>query len=235
MDIAQQNQPQEKPAQSTWSALLNPFRDIFVKRDYGQVLIAMAVGVGLPRWAGAMLAADGIRIFEGATGPFVVVYWLLVFLYGLSSMGMAMLEVLAIGYVFDALRKLQPTKLNGQMNIRWWGSLIFGIMLLIMMPVILAPNMLAQLNGKDIVSYLADNKYQIAWVVTVILAPMVIIGGVSFARDGMVGTSTANQPQTIKTKSGKPQTAVDAKLEAQRAARRARRQARKAKQQGQQP
>lgn len=177
-----------------WKSIFTPISEAIRTRDWGQILIFMAVAVGLPRWAGAMLSADGLRVYEGSTGPLGYLYWFLVILFGLSSFGMAMLEVFAIGYVFDALRARKPFTTSGKWDIRWWGSLIFGIVLLIMMPVILAPNMLANLNHKDIVTYLADPAQQGFWIVTVILAPTIIIGGVSFARDGMVGTTNADKP-----------------------------------------
>lgn len=171
---------------SQWG-IWTPFRRAWLSKDYGQLIIWMAVGVGIPRWTGAMFAADGIRFTEQSEGILHALYILFITLYGLSGLGMAILEVLAIGYVFDALRVMKPrTAKSNKINTRWWGSLLFAAALLILMPVILGPHMLAQLTGVDIITFLETRVMQGAWILSVILVPMVIIGGVSFARAGLV-------------------------------------------------
>jgi len=172
------------------SAITTPFRKAWLSKDYGQLIIWMAVGVGIPRWAGAMFAADGIRFTAQSSGLMYGLYVLFVSMYGLSGFAMAILEVLAIGYVFDALRVMKPKTPKGRINIRWWGSLGFAIGLLFLMPIILAPHMLAQLTGVDIITFLQTRELQSIWIISVILVPMVIIGGVSFARAGLVGDTT---------------------------------------------
>lgn len=148
------------------------------KQDYGQLLIFMAIIVGMPRWIGAMMGADGVLITGWIDDMFKL-------LYGVSGFGMAVLEVLSIGYIFAGLRG-QPA-FNGKIpNVKFWGAGIFGILVLLLIPLILVPYMVAQLNGQVLGTALQEMNIQWQWITAVVLAPLIIIGGVAFTRSGIM-------------------------------------------------
>ncbi|KKK60430.1 hypothetical protein LCGC14_3024430, partial [marine sediment metagenome] len=148
------------------------------KQDYGQLLIFMAIIVGMPRWIGAMMGADGVFITGWLDDMFKI-------LYGISGLGMSVLEVLAIGYIFAGLRG-QPA-FNGRIpNVKFWGAGFFGILVIVLIPLILVPFMLAQLNGQELGNALQEMQIQWQWILAVVLAPLIIIGGVAFTRSGIM-------------------------------------------------
>lgn len=148
------------------------------KQDYGSLIIFMAIAVGLPRWAGAMMAADGIQIIGWLSDVFKMAY-------GISGLGMAVLEVISIGYIFESIRSTNA--FNGKIpNLKFWGSVVFGLIILALIPLILTPYMSAQINQQALTVVLADMGLSLTWLVAVVIAPLVIIGGVSFARAGLM-------------------------------------------------
>ena len=160
------------------------------KQDYGQLLIFMAIIVGMPRWIGAMMGADGVFITGWLDDMFKL-------LYGISGLGMAVLEVLSIGYIFAGLRG-QPA-FNGKIpNVKFWGAGLFGILILALIPLILVPFMLAQLNGQELGNALQEMQIQWQWITAVVLAPLIIIGGVAFTRSGIMDLEV---PETKKERS----------------------------------
>lgn len=148
------------------------------KQDYGQLMIFMAIAVGLPRWAGAMMGADGIELTGWLADVFKIAY-------GVSGLGMAVLEVLAIGYIFASIRS-QPMFQNRKPNLKFWGSAIFGFLILALIPAILTPFMFAQIGEQSLLASLDELGITWAWLLSVVLAPLLIIGGVAFAREGLM-------------------------------------------------
>jgi len=147
-------------------------------QDYGQLMIFMAIAVGLPRWAGAMMSADGIEIVGWLADVFKIAN-------GLSGLGMAVLEVLSIGYIFAGVRS-QSAFVNRRPNVKFWGSVFFGILILALIPVILTPFMLSQLRNSELVGVLTEFNVEWQWILSVVVAPLLIIGGVAFAREGLM-------------------------------------------------
>ena len=163
------------------------------KLSYSQVLMISAIAVGAPRWMGAMLEVDVNNL---AT-------WIPRLLNSLnivSGLGMGLLEVLAIGYMLDTLRGLKPfsnTKKGRKMNIRFWGSLFFAVGILFLTPAILSPYLVAKMNAENIATTLALRSIQFAWSFAVVVVPIFIVGGVAFARDGIVAATLSENQRDV--------------------------------------
>jgi hypothetical protein len=169
--------------------------------DLGRVLLWSAVIVEAPRWAGAMLAAD-LRDVSG---------WLSSALNTgntLSGIAMGVVNVVATAYLLDALRRERPVvtvyrhrprdsrrgvgdaRLTlARPNWRFYGILVFVVGLLGITPFVLAPFMVSRMTGDPLAVVLRTGLEQYAWAVTVVLAPIFVIGGVSFAQPGLVTIS----------------------------------------------
>ena len=154
--------------------------------DMGRALLWSAMIVSAPRWAGAMLAAD-----VGHVDNWISV--MLNILNVVSGLGMGVVEVLATAYLLDALRRLRPTitrrRKGGNVevtNYQYWGTLGFVIGLMVLTPFVLAPYMVARISSQDVATVLGTQGWQYIWAVTVILTPVFVVGGVSFAQPGLV-------------------------------------------------
>lgn len=159
--------------------------------DLGRVLLWSAVIVEAPRWAGAMLAAD-LRDVNG---------WLSSALNTgntVSGVAMGLVNVVATAYMLDALRRERPTVTvhrKGQaVEKRSWrfaGLLVFIVGLLLLTPFVLAPFMVSRMTGSPLEAVLGTAGWQYVWATTVVLAPIFVIGGVSFAQPGLVSIAAA--------------------------------------------
>lgn len=154
--------------------------------DLGRVLLWSAVLVEAPRWAGSMLAAD----VEQVTGALSV---LLNGLNTLSGLAMGFVNVIATAYILDALRREKPTLTvtrKGQAvekrNLRFTWLAGFGFGLLALTPLVLAPFVVSRMTGDTMATVLATRFWQFAWATAVIVSPIFVIGGVSFAQPGLV-------------------------------------------------
>lgn len=144
----------------------------------GNILLWSAIAVGAPRWAGAMLAADVGSISPGLSQ-------LLHVLNTISGLAMGPLEVLAMAFMLDSLRKQKPTY-RDKVNFRWWGVLGFSVGLLALTPAILAPYIVSRINSTGISGVVTTTGWQFAWSIAVTLAPVFIVGGVAFAQAGII-------------------------------------------------
>lgn len=170
-----------------------------MKRDYGNALLIAAIAVGAPRWAGAMLAAD----IGEVTGN---VSTLLNGLNIISGLAMGPLEVLAMAYMFDGLRKQRPTysqRGRTKINWKWWGVLFFALGSLALTPAILAPFIVSRMNNVGMVGVLTAATWQFLWSIVLTLAPIFVVGGVAFARTGLVSVVATSQVAS-KTKQQYP-------------------------------
>jgi len=166
-----------------------------MKRDYGNILLWSAVLVGAPRWAGAMLSAD-VGTVTGGIAQFLNV------LNVISGLAMGLLEVLVMAYMLDSLRKNRPTTMSRgkkRINWKWWGVLLFSLGLLILTPAILAPYIVSRMNEGGIVGILPAIPVQLLWSVGVTLAPLFVVGGVAFARAGLVQTGEVTKVRYPRT------------------------------------
>ena len=160
-----------------------------MKKDYGNALLIAAIAVGAPRWAGAMLAADIGEVTGGVST-------LLNGLNIISGLAMGPLEVLAMAYMFDSLRKHRPTSAHRgrrRINWKWWGVLLFAIGSLALTPTILAPFIVSRMNDVGMVGVLTITTSQLLWSIAVTLAPLFVVGGVAFARAGLVSVAATSQ------------------------------------------
>jgi hypothetical protein len=170
--------------------------------DLGQVLLWSAVLVEAPRWAGAMLAADlkdvnGVLSSALNTGNTI------------SGVAMGLVNVVATAYMLDALRRERPVitvhRKAGNFdkaNWRFYGMLIFVIGLLVLTPFVLAPFMVSRMTGLALETVLGTAMWQFIWSTTVVLAPIFVIGGVSFAQPGLVRIS--DQSPVVGNQSEEP-------------------------------
>lgn len=155
--------------------------------DLGRVLLWSAVIVEAPRWAGAMLAADLEEINS----------WLSTALNTgntLAGVAMGLVNVVATAYMLDALRRERPVitvRRQGQTvdrpSWRFYGMLVFVVGLLLLTPFVLAPFMVSRMTGEALEAVLGTMPWRYVWATTVVLAPIFVIGGVSFAQPGLVG------------------------------------------------
>lgn len=164
-----------------------------MKKDYGNTLLIAAIAVGAPRWAGAMLAAD-VGTVTGALTDLLHIFNVI------SGLAMGPLEVLAVAYMLDALRQNRPTIIargKTKLNWRWIGTLIFVIGLLVLTPLILSPFIVSRMNSAGMVDVLVASWSQFLWSIAVTLAPVFIVGGVAFARVGLVSVSATSASQNV--------------------------------------
>jgi len=171
-----------------------------MKRYYGQILLISAVLVGAPRWAGAFLFADVADILKEAwIGQFL--HWGAI----LSGFLMGPLEVLATAYIFNALRNMKPTSHRGEKeypNYRYYGTAFFAFGLMVLTPVILAPYIVARMNGFTMPATLTTSFMEYLWSVAVTIAPIFIVGGVTFVDTSIMASArreeVAGSPENIQ-------------------------------------
>lgn len=151
--------------------------------DYGQLLMWAAILVSAPRWAGAFIAADTHTI-----PPLVDAA--LQYVNLLSGVGMGLIEVLGTAYLLDAWGKMKRKKTWNakQVDQRWIILTVFVAGLFVLMPLILAPYMVARMNGAALAD-MGQDWFEYVWAVATVLSPAFIVGGVAVARDGLVASS----------------------------------------------
>lgn len=169
-------------------------------RDYGTVLVLSAMLVSIPRWAGAFIAADTLTMPE-------LINTVLHYLNLISGVGMGLVEVLGTAYLLDAWGKMKAKRTHNAKHVdqRWLILTGFIVGLFVLMPLILSPYIVARMNGQPLAS-IASNSFQYVWSAAVVLSPILIIGGVAVARDGLVGSSgtvPANELGERRTKETK--------------------------------
>lgn len=158
-------------------------------RDYGTLLMWSAIFVAMPRWAGAFIAADTQSI------P-TFVNEVLHYLNLASGVGMGLIEVLGTAYLLDAWGKMKAKRTHNAKSLdqRWVILTGFVAGLFILMPLILAPYMVARMNGETLAQSISVGWFEYAWSIAVVLSPAFIVGGVAVARDGLVGVATEVSP-----------------------------------------
>lgn len=164
------------------------------QRDYSQILIIAALLVTLPRFAGAFIAADMVTI-PG---------WLSIALsvgMGISGLGMGLLDVLGVAYVFDGWRRTMPR--NGQPWPYRYKILTGFVLLLVLSGIgILAPFTVARMSGSTMIHTLGAWAWP--WSVCVIASPYLLIGGIVTGQAGIVtidkqDAKNASDPSRIPT------------------------------------
>jgi hypothetical protein len=125
-----------------------------------------AVLTAAPRWAGALMAADGV------TNPTEWGWWLWV-AFGLS-LAMAAVEGFAISFVFNAWRN-QHDKRS-----RW--LLFLAILMLADFVIIVAPYVVANVSGEPLTDVLGTGWLLWVWSVAVAASTGLVVGSVGYAQ-----------------------------------------------------
>lgn len=146
-------------------------------KDYSNILIYAALLVTVFRYVGAFVASDVGKI-DG-----IVSIALSVFM-GLSGLGMGFLDVLGTAYVFDGWRRVLP-KSGDKWSSRFQVLTGFVAGLFLVGLAILTPFTVARVRGEGMAQVLGDADW--LWALAVNVAPVLIIGGVTFSQSGFVG------------------------------------------------
>jgi hypothetical protein len=130
-----------------------------------------AVAVAAPRYVGAFSAAVGV---DGLTR-----YTWLVDAEAFSGAAMAVLEGFAIAFVLSKWRMLRPG------TTQWFVVLALMLALMLTLPFVAAPYLLASQTGLSIAEMLPDEGIllfiRIAWSIAVALVPVLIVAAVGYA------------------------------------------------------
>jgi len=185
--------------------------------DLGRVLLWSAVIVEAPRWAGAMLAADlkdiypwlsaGLNTANILAGVAMGIVNVVATAYMLDAMRRERptimvrrslrlvspsTEGLRQGLAVRAGRPPAAAVVVEKANWRFYGMLVFVVGLLALTPFVLAPFMVSRMTGETLEAVLGTVPWRYVWATTVVLAPIFVIGGVSFSQPGLV--SLGGQP-----------------------------------------
>jgi hypothetical protein len=140
-----------------------------VKDDSKQadVIKIAAVLTAAPRWAGALMAADGVPVPVG---------WIIAWRYAALglSLGMAAAEGFAISFVFNAWRN-QHDKRS-----RW--LLFLAILMLVDFGVILAPYIVANVSGETLGNVLGTGPLLWVWSGAIAASTGLVVGSVGYAQ-----------------------------------------------------
>ncbi len=162
------------------------------KRDYSGLIIWASVAVSVPRYIGAFVASD----VGNVTG------WLSELLTALSlfsGFGMGLLDVIASAYLFDGWRQTLP-RLDRKPSLRWWILTAMVIGLMGIGVVILVPYVVARVKHESMEAVM-PGAFLYIWSIAVVIAPLFIIGGVSFAQRNVI-QSEAHSPKSEVTEEG---------------------------------
>lgn len=160
------------------------------KVTLGTALIWVAAFVNAPRYAGAFMYSD-VQTVPPVLA--VILDWANV----TAGLSMGLLEVVSMALLMDSLRRtpfLITERRKGEKdrriwNMRWFVTAFWGIGLIVLAPLILVPYMDARGTAQSMHSLmlviLSPNYYIYglsAWNLFVVLAPIFVIGGASFAQ-----------------------------------------------------
>lgn len=157
-------------------------------RDYSQLLIVAALLVTLPRFAGAFIAADMTTIPDWVSTALSVGM-------GISGLGMGILDVLGVAYVFDGWRRSMPG--NGKpWPFRYKILTGFVAALFVVGIGILSPFTVSRMRGHTM-SVTLPGFLGWLWSVLVIASPYLLIGGIVTGQSGIVTVNheTSTQPK----------------------------------------
>jgi hypothetical protein len=147
------------------------------------VIKIAAVLTAAPRWAGALMAADGVPVPDG---------WIIAWRYAALglSLGMAAAEGFAISFVFNAWRN-QHDKRS-----RW--LLFLAILMLVDFGVILAPYIVANVSGETLSSVLGTEWLIWLWSGAVAASTGLVVGSVGYAQKESKAKPATSQPKAAK-------------------------------------
>jgi MFS family permease len=146
------------------------------KHDYSRLIIFAALVVTVTRYIGAFVASDVGEI----TGTWSVI---LTVLMAISGIGMGVLDVLGLAYVFDGWRRNLPGA-GKKWSSRFDVLTAFVVGLFVVGLAILTPFTMSRVNSASMSETLGNGVWW--WSLAVNLAPILIIGGVTFSQAGFV-------------------------------------------------
>ena len=126
-----------------------------------------AVVTAMPRWVGALLAAEGIIIPEEWRGWWIVAS-------AIFNAAMAVTEGLAFAYVFNAWRNQKDKSADRLL----WLAVVSGATFVI----VLAPFIAAQVRSQTLASTLAADWALWIWSASVAASTIVIVASVGYAQ-----------------------------------------------------
>jgi len=138
-----------------------------MKDREADIIKIAAVLTAAPRWAGALMAADGVPV-----PPEWMVAWR-IGAFGLS-LGMAAVEGFAISFVFNAWRNQRDKK----SDLLLW----LAIIMLVDFGLILAPYIVANVSGQTIAGVLAETWLLWLWSAAVAASTGLVVGSVGYAQ-----------------------------------------------------
>jgi len=138
-----------------------------MKDREADIIKIAAVLTAAPRWAGALMAADGVPVPESWQ-----VYWRLGAF--ILSLGMAAVEGFAISFVFNAWRNQRDKK----SDLLLW----LAIIMLVDFGLILAPYIVANVSGQTIAGVLAETWLLWLWSAAVAASTGLVVGSVGYAQ-----------------------------------------------------
>lgn len=138
------------------------------KRDLTADIIKIcAVVTAMPRWVGALLAAEGIIIPEEWRGWWIVAS-------AIFNAGMAVTEGLAFAYVFNAWRNQRDKNADRLL----WLAVVSGATFVI----VLAPFIAAQVKSVTLAGMLSEDWALWVWSASVAASTIVIVASVGYAQ-----------------------------------------------------
>jgi hypothetical protein len=146
-----------------------------------------AVITAMPRWVGALLAAEGIMIPEQWRGWWIVAS-------AIFNAAMAVTEGLAFAYVFNAWRNQKDKNADRLL----WLAIASGATFV----VVLAPFIAAQVRSVTLAAMLSADWALWAWSASVAASTIIIVASVGYAQKRSMPQSEAQKPAraTIESK-----------------------------------
>lgn len=157
------------------------------KRDLtADIIKVCAVITAMPRWVGALLAAEGILIPEDWRGWWVIAS-------ATFNAAMAVTEGLAFAYVFNAWRN-QKDKAADKL---FWLAIASGLTFV----VVLAPFIAAQVRAATLNSILTADWALWGWSASVAASTIIIVASVGYAQKRAVAEPASRKPAKSEAES----------------------------------
>lgn len=141
-----------------------------------------AVVTAVPRWAGALMAADGVPVPAGW-----VEWWQIAAF--VMSIAMAAVEGFAISFVFNSWRNQQDKK----SRLLLW----LAIIMLVDFAVILTPYVVSNVSEEELASVLGTGALLWLWSIAVAASTGLVVGSVGYAQK-----ESKSQPASSQQGSG---------------------------------
>jgi len=136
-------------------------------QQQADIIKIAAVVTAIPRWAGALMAADGVPVPPGWEA-----WWRTAAL--VLSILMAVAEGFAIAFVFNCWRNQQDKRSR--------FLLVLAVAMLVDFGLILTPYIVANVNGVELADVLSDSWAVWLWAAAVAASTGLVVGSVGYAQ-----------------------------------------------------